>query len=155
MGTTYTDSSGYDHVAQTYFCSGLCSEAIEIRNEPVKDHTLCLWRHYGFISYPEVIATDEKGFTLEGVVAQPARKVLAHIPVQPRVQFCIDCWPNYRLDGCGYCGEFVDLNLEHSELECLDKYIHGNNGNLRKHYFHLACLPEIFSEVREYLKRYS
>lgn len=155
MTTPYTDSTGYDHVAQTYFCSGPCTDVIEVRHAPVKDHILCLWRHYGFIVYPEVIATDEKGFTLEGVVAQPARKVLAHIPVQPRIQFCMDCWPNYNTEGCGYCGKYVDLDTEHSELECLDKAVDGTNSNLRKYYFHLICLPEIFSEVREYLNRYS
>jgi hypothetical protein len=151
----YTDENGYDHTTNTHFCI-YCNSPIEAHGEVVKDHVLCVWKHFGFISFPEELATDEKGFTIEGVVVKGARRALAPIPVQNRVQFCLECFPKeLKREGCAYCSNPVDTSDQYSKLECLNKYTSGINSDLRWYVFHHDCLPVIFTNVREYLEQFS
>jgi hypothetical protein len=121
-----------------------------VRGRVTKDHASLNWKHYCFIFYPGTLATDEYGKTVVGVYAVPPRYVLALVPAQTNLQFCLDCVPFYLQDGCAACGFPVDQDQEHSTCEYLEQYVNGMNRNFRVITFHHNCLPEAFDKVRSY-----
>lgn len=146
---------GYDSTTLTRHCAD-CEQPLFTPHEVLKDHILCAWSHFGYIQYPEVIATDpQTGKTLEGVVEKPARAVLTRIPHHSGLSFCLDCKPDWKTYGCGYCNDPVDQTKPHSRLEFIEKYTNGVNKNFQIFLFHQECLPSaLFKEVHEYQDKF-
>lgn len=138
---------GTDHVTGHRHCVG-CVKLIHTRHHHVEDHIATSWVHYRWKRTPEIIARHpETGHTLEGVVAVPARKILAPVPLYNYVVFCKACYKHPHLMGCGGCGKPVNLNDQHSVSEVLHKTASGHHHSFSKILWHAGCLPTALSAV--------
>lgn len=150
----FLNDDAYDVVTQTQHCC-VCETPLHRGADTVmQDHVMCSWRHYGLIEYPEILARDENGKTLEKVILHPKRVILALIPHQTGISFCLECAPEWKDSGCAICGDIVDVTKPHSVAETLQKYSDGMNKNYKVYMFHHDCLPPQFSEVRSYHDKY-
>lgn len=149
----YLNSSGFDSTTLTKHCLG-CDEPLHGERVVHTDHVLASWSHYVLTRFPAVVATDEKGFTLEGLIAQPERVMLAKVPSHTGVSYCLDCLPSLTPEEddnqyqCGSCGLVVDQTQDHSISELLWKRTNLVNGPFRIVYWHIECLPVEFDAIR-------
>jgi hypothetical protein len=110
------------------------------------------------------MATDDRGFTREGVVAIPARRAPVAIQTHTGVSYCFECLPetlakgSSGLDLCAGCGEeVVCTEGPYTFSEHLWKNAETlHNGPRLFFAWHVRCLPSPdFDPVREQVSKYT
>jgi len=149
----YLTEDWYDPHTHEYYCPE-CHDVLERRGEVVKDHVLGVWKHYGYVTYPGVKATDAQGRTIERQWYQPPRIMKVLIPMQANLRFCVGCFPfspeELSHELCVLCSDGIADEHEHTAVEFLWKHTNGYNGPLLKGMLHTDCLPEHFEDLRAY-----
>ena len=149
----YLTYDWYDPITHEYFCAE-CHDCVERRGEVVKDHVAAVWKHYGYVDYPGIKATDEQGRTKEREWAQPPRRVKVLLPFQSGLRFCMECFPYTpgEVEGtaCATCADEVSkADHEYTWVECLWKRTNGANYPFVQGLLHLECLPPHFGEMHQ------
>ena len=145
--TAYLDENFYDHQNQAKHC-GSCGEVVYQHDRVLKDHVICTWRHYVWTDFPGVLAVGDQGKIIEGVFAQPPRRLLTLLPYQNAVWFCQDCFTAKNQGGCAQCEDSVNTDEPHSTVEILFKHTDGYNHSFTKLTYHHDCLPSAMDLVR-------
>lgn len=142
---------GLDFVTGIRHCAGCGEERLCNPHETLVPHVASTWRHFLWVTTPQVIARDPvTGHTQEGVIEVPARTVLAQAPLYTALAWCLNCFPHHHPSGCGGCSQAVDTADEHSISEFLAKKPGGHHARFRQVYWHIGCLPKDLNEVRRY-----
>ena len=150
----YITEDWYDPITHEYFCAE-CHDVLERRSEVIKDHVMGVWRHYGYMSYNGIKATDNQGRTVENVWLRPPRTVKVLLPIQTNIRFCKDCFPltpQAAITSCQSCKKEVEDNHEYTVCDLLWKHTNGYNGPFIQCALHIDCLPDHFDILKNFLE---
>ena len=142
------DDCYIDQATQEQFCPA-CNALLIRRDTVVADHLAMVWHHYVSTRFHQILATDERGMTIEDTEEHPSRVILSKVPHMTHLLYCVSCNPIAFEEECAGCGTPVDLDGEHTQVEILHRRVSGVHYGYHKREFHLDCLPVHFDTVQD------